>query len=143
MQENESSEEIKTESQTTIKTPETKEAIKAHSLPFVWLYAALVAGIMWIVTKNFMFWPFYFILGTATSLFNFTTLLRYVNRTKPEALKKGMFLNYSFRLIMYGIVLGFAFLKDGAMAIIPTGIGFLSVKIVLVVYTLIKRGEKI
>ena len=125
-------------------TPQdNQEKIKASFIPFVWVYAVVVMGIMWIITKDFMLWPFYFLLGTATSLFNFTFLLRYVNRTKPEALKSGMFFNYAIRFLMYGIVLAFAFFKDGSVALIPTVIGCLSVKIVLIVYTLIKRGEKI
>ena len=90
-----------------------------------------------------MLWPFNFILGSATSLFNFTILVNFVNSRRPEALKKGMFLNYLIRYAMYAIVLGAIFYKDGLVGVWPTAIGFLSLKIVLIVYTLIKRGEKI
>ena len=124
-------------------SPVEQVKIVAHCVPFVWLYTLVVALIMFAITRDFMLWPFNFILGSATSLFNFTILVNFVNSRRPEALKKGMFLNYLIRYAMYAIVLGAIFYKDGLDGVWPTVIGFLSLKIVLVVYTLIKRGEKI
>lgn len=76
-------------------------------------------------------------------MFNFTLLVNYVNSRTIEALKKGMFLNYLIRFLMYGITLAAIYYKDGLEGIWPAVIGFFSLKIVLIVYTLIKRGEKI
>ncbi len=124
-------------------TPIEQIKIKAGCVPFVWIYTIVIALIMWAITRDFMLWPFNFILGSAVSLFNFTLLVNYVNKTRPEALKKGMFLNYLLRFAMYGIVLGVVFYRDGVDGMWPTVIGFFSLKIVLLIYTLIKRGEKI
>ena len=124
-------------------SPTERVKIVAHCVPFVWLYTIVVALIMWAITKDFMIWPFNFILGSAVSLFNFTLLINYVNSRKPEAIKQGMFINYLIRFLMYAISLGFIYFKDGLNGMIPMVIGFFSLKIVLIVYTLIKRGEKI
>lgn len=128
-----------------IPKPSPVEQIKitAHCVPFVWLYTLVVMLIMFAITREFMLWPFNFVLGSMVSLFNFTLLIKYVNSRRPEALKRGMLGNYLIRFGMYAITLGAIYFKDGLEGIWPTVIGFFSLKIVLIVYTLIKRGEKI
>lgn len=109
-------------------------------MPIAWVYGLLGAVVF------FLAWDqdaaFYFVLGTAVSLFNYSLLVRHVRNMKPEAGFKGMYGNYVIRYIMYGLVLGYVYLSDAMPYVIPTVVGMMGVKVALMLFVVYNHFKK-
>lgn len=117
-----------------------REKIHIHSMPFIWL-ATIIGGIVFFIIDRTM--CFDYILGAVAGMFGLTMMLYTVNTSKMEHLKTKMILNYFIRYIMYGIIFAIVWLVDGVKFIWVPLVGIVVVKVVLVIYALIHKGEKV
>ncbi len=110
-------------------------------IPIVLLYAAVVGVILYFIKPIFVT---SFILGTATTLFNYSILIKNIKVSLSREVGTRMGYSMSMqiiRFVIYGSILAVAY-YDSRFFIIPTFIGMLSVKIVLFIYILIvRRGD--
>ncbi len=113
---------------------------------FTWIYAVALSPIFLLISllidKKFNTeYLLGFLLGTVVSLFSFSLIIKVVkNAMKKEKNEKvflPFFLAYLVRYSLYGIVLYVAFESDN-ISWITTAIGFLSVKIVIILQGILK-----
>jgi|GEM_PF-6509077 len=120
---------------------EKKNEIYYRVVPFIWIY-----GIVVLLALYFIFgadYAFSFGLGLATSLLNFSLMIKAVRTSlsKPEGTRmRYLMIQQGLRYLIYiGILMYAAFTPD--LEVIVAFIGMLSVKIVMFVYVLVSKKE--
>jgi len=113
------------------------------AFPFTWLVTFVVTLLLWLVFSRVE--GISYLLGSATSLMAMSMLYKsaykFFDQDASKAMKKAV-LNYSFRYLLYAIVLVASGMLDG-LSVYATAGGLLTFKIVLqVLLFLEKNGDK-
>lgn len=118
--------------------PDNKITFKA--VPVIWIITIIVGIILMFFNKD---WAFTYVLGAATSMLGLSMMIKAANRCKPEYLKQTMVKNYFIRYAMYAVVIGFTYFSFELSALLFLALGLTSVKIVLMIFILLHKGEKV
>lgn len=117
-----------------------------------WGVGAVVAAILGLLGPYN--WWFSYLLGLATALFNFSLLIKSSRRLEQLAKvddvtfnpKKFMIGGYAVRILIFVVVFAaIAFnqyqTEEPRIFLIPAFIGYLTLKLVVIIYSLIKKGK--
>ena len=122
-------------------------------VPISWVVGAIVAVILYFALKKGMnvIWTKSYVLGLVTALLNFGLtisfgrgFIREVNRADGAPVRRSI-IGYIVRLLIAGLVFAFViydqFSSSARFNVIPTLIGYMTVKIVIIIVSLIINSK--